>query len=143
MTTRRVRIRIKEGGNRLKAGQKGSVLVEAVLSLMLVILPLLAFHIELLRLAQYHALFHKMAFQYVRLLGLGESESEAKAVAFRLPRTAFREREAIHIVRYADFTPEEKTRGIEGRVRYRYSGFFTFWKPRIQLTKSCQFFLSR
>ena len=142
MTTPRARVLTKEGGSSVKARERGSILVEAVMGLLFVILPLFAFQIELLRLAQYHALFHKMTFHYVRFLALGESERAAKQEAGRIPRAALSQREAKHLVRFSDFIAEENSHRLEGRIRYRYAGFFSFWKPRIQLTKSCQFYLS-
>ena len=122
-------------------GKGGSVLVESLVSLLVLILPCFFFHLELIRAAQYQSLLHHWAFRYVRERAMGSSEERARDEFLTTAKLAFGSGEyrklSNNIHSDLHFLP---SRGLRGRLRYRYPGFLARFHERFQVTKTCLFF---
>lgn len=122
---------------------KGSLLVEAVLVLGLLLFPLSCFGIEIFRAAGFHAVLQALSFHYVRAVGMGKAPSVAQREAWALFGAALPPTLQRRVKRLADFELSRTSRGLQGRVRYRYHTLLPLWQKRIQITKSCPFYFSR
>lgn len=117
--------------------RRGSILIEATLSFLLLILPTLAFQIEVTRAAQNLAVLHVAAFHFVRQRALGVPSGKARLLTggryTRLLPTW--ERRLVDWESWKDTSDR-----IHARLRVRYGTFFPFLQERKQLTRRCQFY---
>jgi hypothetical protein len=124
---------------RRRGNSRGSVLIEGALGFGAVLLPLFALECEVIRASQYHALFHHWTFHYVRSRALGVGEARARSQIRAKARAAFGSEEARRVSRSLTSETWREGRGIKGRLKYRYPGFFATFHPRFQVTKGCLF----
>lgn len=118
---------------------KGGIAIETVLVLALIVLPLMAFFMDLIRLSQNQAVLHHMCFLFTRYqaLGVGRQEALEKAISFFDGALSFAELRSLKRATVAE--TELLSDGVWGTVRYRFVGLFPFWHRRFQVTKRCHF----
>lgn len=120
-----------------RKAQSGSVLVEAVFALSLIIIPLIGVNLEVIRGAQYQVILQEMVFRYTRYRVFHVADERARRASLFVTR-AFGDGESTRMKRSAHFSFEPKSNYGEGVVVYRYPGFFPM-HDRIQMTKRCRF----
>jgi hypothetical protein len=124
---------------RFECKEKGSVLIEGILVLSLLILPSMAFNLELIRAAQMHVMSHHWCFIYVRLRSLGRGENESRRTVHQWTAAALGRAGANRLWRIVRSETWRDMKGIRGRVQVRYQGLFPLYKDRLQVTKQCLF----
>jgi hypothetical protein len=124
-------------------GRRGSVLIEGVLTLGLLVLPTMGLNLELIRAAQYQAGLHHVGFLYTRFRTFGVEERAARRRAIGALTRAFGAKEARRWQRSVDTEFESHDGFGEGTVVYRYPGFHAYLHDRFQMTKRCRFSWSR
>lgn len=126
---------------------KGSVLIEGVFSLSLLVFGVIL-NIELVRRARFEVLLHHGAFLWVRGRALGRSEAEMTRVLRRFWETALGETAAKALAHAVRTKEAAVPGGGEVKLFLRYPTFLRFpiekekremMKHHFQMTKPCKF----